>query len=51
MGLAAKRIVQAKFAMNTGQVCVSPDFVLVHSAVETQLLDALATEVRSMDMI
>ena len=46
MGLAAKRIVQAKFAMNTGQVCVSPDFVLVHSAVEAQLLDALTTEVR-----
>ena len=34
-----------------GQVCIAPDFVLVHRAVEEQLLDALATEVRSMDMI
>ena len=29
-------------------MCISPDFVLVHQAVEAELLDALATEVREV---
>ena len=48
LGLAAKRIVQAKFGANAGQVCISPDFVLVHKSVEAPLLDALAAEVREL---
>ncbi|ACF10752.1 Aldehyde Dehydrogenase [Chlorobaculum parvum NCIB 8327] len=44
--VAARRIVWAKF-LNAGQTCVSPDYLLVHHAVEERLLalmkEALAT--------
>ena len=48
VGLAAKRIAQAKWVANAGQVCVSPDYVLVDRRVEAALLDALANEARAM---
>ena len=46
--LAAKRIAQGKWFANAGQVCISPDYVLVDRAVEAPLLDALAKEAREM---
>jgi len=38
--VAAKRIIWGKFA-NAGQTCVAPDYLLVHSSIEQQLLDEL----------
>jgi len=45
MGLAAKRIVLAKFALNTGQICVAPDYVLVEKKVRNKFLAALTREI------
>lgn len=41
---AARRIVWGKF-VNAGQTCIAPDYVLVHSSKENDLLQALATEI------
>lgn len=38
--ITAKRIIWGKFA-NAGQTCVAPDYLLVHSSVEKQLLNEL----------
>jgi aldehyde dehydrogenase (NAD+) len=38
--ITAKRILWGKF-FNAGQSCVAPDFLLVHSSVEQQLLEAM----------
>lgn len=38
--VTAKRIVWGKF-FNAGQACVAPDFLLVHSSIEQQLLNAM----------
>lgn len=38
--VAAKRIVQAKFS-NAGQMCIAPDYILVHSSIKDKLLQAL----------
>jgi aldehyde dehydrogenase (NAD+) len=38
--IAARRIVWAKF-LNAGQTCISPDYLLVHEAVEKELLDRM----------
>ena len=38
--VAARRIVVTKFS-NAGQMCVTPDYVLVHASVKQQLIDAL----------
>lgn len=38
--VAARRIVLAKFS-NAGQMCVAPDYVLVHQAVKEELIIAL----------
>ncbi len=39
---SAKRLVWGKF-LNAGQTCVAPDYILVHSSIEQQLLDAMKT--------
>lgn len=44
--VAARRIAWGKY-LNAGQTCVAPDYVLVHEAVEDQLVDALGTTLRS----
>lgn len=41
---AAKRIVWGKF-VNAGQTCIAPDYILVHSSKEKELLEALTTEI------
>jgi aldehyde dehydrogenase (NAD+) len=46
VAVATKRIAWGKF-VNTGQTCVAPDYVLVDRAVEQELLDGLASTVRS----
>lgn len=38
--VTAKRIVWGKF-FNAGQACVAPDYLLVHSSIERQLLEAM----------
>jgi aldehyde dehydrogenase (NAD+) len=38
--VAARRIAMTKFS-NAGQMCVAPDYVLVHSSVKNKLVDAL----------
>src|SRR5215467_6155173 len=38
--VAARRIAVAKFS-NAGQMCVAPDYVLVHSSIKAKLIDAL----------
>jgi aldehyde dehydrogenase (NAD+) len=38
--VAAKRIVQTKFS-NAGQMCVAPDYLLVHTSVKDELLAAM----------
>lgn len=43
--IAARRIVWGKF-LNAGQTCVAPDFLLVHSQVAQELLDALVQTIR-----
>ncbi len=40
METSAKRLVWGKF-LNAGQTCVAPDYILVHSSVEQQLLDSM----------
>lgn len=40
IGVAAKRIIWGKFA-NAGQTCVAPDYLLVHSSIEQELLAEL----------
>ncbi|MBF0585738.1 aldehyde dehydrogenase family protein [Prosthecochloris sp. N3] len=47
IGVAARRIAWAKF-INAGQTCISPDYVLVDEAVESELLDALCSAVQRM---
>lgn len=44
--VAAKRIIQAKFS-NTGQMCVAPDYVLVHQSIKQQFVDALIATIES----
>lgn len=40
INVAARRIAMTKFS-NAGQMCVAPDYLLVHSSVKDKLLDAL----------
>jgi aldehyde dehydrogenase (NAD+) len=40
IGIAAKRIVMTKFS-NAGQMCVAPDYLLVHEEVKEELLKAM----------
>ena len=42
--LIAKRLVWGKF-VNAGQTCIAPDYLVVHSAVKTQLISDLKTEI------
>ena len=43
--VAAKRIVIAKFS-NAGQMCVAPDYVLVHESKKEELVAALTTTIK-----
>lgn len=45
--LAAKRIIFGK-VLNSGQTCVAPDYLLVHSAVKDELLKAMKKELIKM---
>ncbi|NEX11089.1 MAG: aldehyde dehydrogenase family protein [Prosthecochloris sp.] len=45
--VAARRIVWAKY-INAGQTCISPDYVLVQSAIRQDLLDALQRAIDAM---
>lgn len=45
--LAAKRIAWGK-VLNAGQICVAPDYILVHEAVKPRFLELLASELRKM---
>jgi len=43
--VAARRIVMTKFS-NAGQMCVAPDYLLVHSSVKEQLINAIKEAVQ-----
>ncbi|MBW0162487.1 MAG: aldehyde dehydrogenase [Sediminibacterium sp. Gen4] len=42
--VAANRIVVTKFS-NAGQMCIAPDYVLVHASVKEQLIDAMKKKI------
>ncbi len=44
--IAAKRIVVGKYT-NSGQICIAPDYVLVHSSVKEKLLKALIKSIKN----
>ncbi|MBD0279206.1 MAG: aldehyde dehydrogenase [Flavisolibacter sp.] len=44
--IAARRIAVTKFS-NAGQMCVAPDYVLVHKSVEQSFLEALKSSIES----
>lgn len=44
--VAAKRIAVAKFS-NAGQMCVAPDYVLVHESKKQELIDALQKTIKN----
>lgn len=44
---AARKIAWAKF-MNAGQVCISPDYLLVHDSVQDAFLEELQKQVKTM---
>lgn len=43
--VSAKRIAMTKFS-NAGQMCVAPDYVLVHSSVKKEFVDAMQQAIR-----
>ena len=45
--LAARRIIFGKL-LNSGQTCVAPDYILVHTDVKDGLLDAMEAEIKKM---
>jgi len=47
IALTARRIAWGKW-QNAGQICISPDYVLVHEAVRDDLVAALKTEIAAM---
>ena len=44
---AAKRLAWGKF-LNSGQVCISPDYLLVEDAIADELVQEFVTQIRSM---
>src|SRR5690606_15827394 len=46
INIAAKRIAVGKYT-NSGQVCIAPDYVLVHASVKEELLKALIKAIKS----
>ena len=45
ISIAAKRIVMTKFS-NAGQMCVAPDYVLVHSSQKERLVETMKMRIR-----
>lgn len=43
--VAARRIALSKFS-NTGQMCIAPDYLIVHQSVAVQLINSLKTSIR-----
>jgi aldehyde dehydrogenase (NAD+) len=46
LGVACRRIAWAKF-INAGQICTSPDYLVVHKSVKDGLLEGLCQSIRS----
>lgn len=46
--IACSRIISTALFVNAGQICVSPDYVLVHEDAEQQLIEALKAAVARM---
>jgi aldehyde dehydrogenase (NAD+) len=44
--VAARRIAMTKFS-NAGQMCVAPDYVLVHRSIKNELVESLKTAIRA----
>eukprot|EP00741_Cyanophora_paradoxa_P012602 tig00020614_g12177.t1 len=46
--LTARRIAWGRFVVNTGQICIAPDYVLVHESKKEELIAALKAELAAM---
>ncbi len=46
--LTVKRLVWGKF-LNSGQTCIAPDYVFVHSKIENKFLELLTTEIKTRE--
>lgn len=44
---AARKIAWGKF-INAGQICISPDYLLVHESVQTAFLDELKNQIKAL---
>jgi aldehyde dehydrogenase (NAD+) len=45
ISIAAKRIAWAKF-INNGQICIAPDYVLIHSSIKEQFVEKVGENLR-----
>ncbi len=46
--VGVKRMVWAKF-LNSGQLCLAPDYVLVHKDIKSKVLESIVTEIKKND--
>eukprot|EP00741_Cyanophora_paradoxa_P015713 tig00020904_g15170.t1 len=46
--VACRRIAWGRFAMNTGQICIAPDYVLVHASRRDALVEGIKAAVVAM---
>ena len=44
--VAADRIAWAKFAVNTGQVCIAPDYIMVHESIADSFVAAILESIK-----
>lgn len=48
VNVGVKRLIWAKF-VNAGQLCLAPDYVLVHKSIKSRVLDRMVHEIRKHD--
>ena len=48
MKMTVKRLVWAKF-LNAGQTCIAPDYIFVHHSLKQAFLEALVSEIKTVD--
>lgn len=48
LDISVKRLVWAKY-LNSGQTCISPDYVYVHKSIEREFLEKVAAEIDKSD--
>lgn len=48
VGVSVKRMIWAKF-INSGQLCLAPDYVLVHKSIKDEVLQCMVAEIEKHD--